>query len=259
MVGAAYDARVVESTSQPRRSVDLSDVTGPLWRRRWLILAIVVLSTAATYLVASQRADRYRATASVLLQQTTVQGLLGQPLITTPERVVADQALLIASRPVAERVIARLGLDETADGVLGDVTAAAIPGASLVRVTAERPSASGAAQVANTFVREHIALAREQLGADIDRAVTAARAQLRAVPASAAGAEQRRVLREEIARLLAARAVIPAQARQVDVAAAPAAAVDERPERDALFAAIISALLAITLAYALEWYRRGRA
>jgi uncharacterized protein involved in exopolysaccharide biosynthesis len=228
----------------------MSDVVGPLWRRRWMIAAIVVVSTVGTYLVSSQRADRYRAAASVLVQNTTVQGMLNQPLLTTPDRVVADQALLVESRPVAERVIARLGLEDSAGALLDDVTAAAVPNSNLVRVSAERSSAAGAAQVANAFVEEHVALTQSRLESEIDAAVSNVRRALRGLPA---GAVQRARLRDDLGRLLAAKSVLPAQARQVDVAT-PGARVDPHPARDALFAAVISTLLAIALAYALEWY-----
>ena len=113
----------MDSGSQTRRALDATDVLGPLWRRRWLIALIVVASTAATYLISSQRADRYRATASLLAQNTTVQALLNQSLLTTPDRVLADQALTVASRPVAQRVIAGLGLRESADALREDVVA----------------------------------------------------------------------------------------------------------------------------------------
>ena len=42
---------------QPSASADLRDFVGPVWRRRWLLLAIVVLSTVATY-TASDSSDR---------------------------------------------------------------------------------------------------------------------------------------------------------------------------------------------------------
>jgi capsular polysaccharide biosynthesis protein len=246
----------VSDASHTRADLGAGDLIGPLWRRRWLILAIVVVSTAGTFVVSSSRAESYRATARVLVQTSTVQGLLNQPPLTTPERAIADQALLVRSRPVAERVIARRGLDESADELLADVTSAPAPGSNVVSVTAERSSAAGAVDVADAFVAEFISLGLEQLKAEIDDSIAKARRELSGLRATPANKMERQILRDGVARLSAAEAVLPPQGRQVD--RATAVRVDNRPGRDALFAFVTSALFAITLAYALEWWsRRG--
>jgi capsular polysaccharide biosynthesis protein len=248
----------VNDAHKRRSDPDVREVVDPLRRRKWLILSIVVLATLVTYVVSSSRSDRYRATSTVLVQNSTVQGILNEPPLTTPERASSDQAHLIASRSVAERVAERLGLRETPESLLDDVTATPLLGSNVVAVTAERRSGSSAAQVANAFATEFIALGRDQLKAEIDAAIAQARARLRTLPATPANREQREILRDGVSRLAAAEALLPPQGRQVDPATSPRAPIDRRPGRDALFALIIASLLAVTLAYALEWLGRSQ-
>ena len=246
-----------DTQPDPPPDLDLRALVAPLWQRRWLIVAIVVAATAGTYLVASLRADRYRATATVLVENAAVRGILNEPLLTSPERATADQALLITSLPVAERVVRELGLDESAAGLLQDVSAKEVTGSNVVTVTAERASGASAAQVADAFVRAHIAERSERLKKEIAAEITRARNRLADVPATDANAQERQILRDGIARLSIAESVSGAQDSQVSNAVVPTQPVDKKPERDALFALVISALLAPALAYGLSLWRRG--
>jgi capsular exopolysaccharide synthesis family protein len=246
---------VNDISSSPRKS-DASRVVGPLWQRRWLILAIVVLATAGAYVASSLRQDRFRAAATVLVESSTVSGILGQQPSVTPERDTANQAQLIVSRAVADAVVARLRLHETPEQLLQDVSAAAQVGSNFVTVTAERDGAAQAAQVANAFVSQYLAQRAAQVNAEIDSAVADARRQAALLPATPAGAQQRRELQAAIGRLQAGRTGTASQARSVDPATVPGSPFSPRPLRDALFAFVISLLFAIALVYALERFDR---
>ena len=114
-------------------------------------------------------ADRYRATSTVLVQNSTVQGILGA--------APAHLARACHRRPgAADRHRARSpsgwsrgwGLNDTPDSLRATSRRRPSPGSNFVSVTADRASASSAADVANAFVREFISLGQEQLKAEID-------------------------------------------------------------------------------------------
>lgn len=248
---------VPDTELHSRAEPELQSLGAPLWQRKWLILLIVVASTAGTYVASSTRTQRFRASSAVLVQNSAVRGILNEPLLTSPERATADQAVLIASTPVAERVVRKLRLTDSPSGLLADVSAKEVTGSNVVTVTAERSSAAGAARLADAFVGEHISLRSELLRSEVRQEIGRARRRLVRLPATVANEQERQILRDGIARLSIAESVPSTQDRQVSAAVVPTGPVGTHPARDALFAFVISALLAAALSYALSYWRGG--
>jgi polysaccharide biosynthesis transport protein len=237
------------------KQADLRDLVSPIWRRRWLILAIVVVSTTATYVASSHQDKRYRAQTRVFVSASVIQAILNGPSGGT-DRDTQDQAQLMTSRPVAKAVIKRLRLAETPNALQSTVTATATTGSNFVLVSAERASGAQAADVANAFVKEYVVYRGERLQQDVDPAISQARAQLSKLPTGLASAQQRQDLRSRITQLESARDVAPSQARQTDPAVAPTQPFSPRPKRDALFGLIIALVLALALAFNLDRFDR---
>lgn len=121
-----------------------------IMRRRWRSVALcTVLGIAAALALAALQEPVYRAEAVVLLVPERV--TTGATLMDPDE--VATQARVIASAPVARRVIRELGLDEDAHELLRSVSVEVLEQTRTVGITAERASAEGAARVANAFAR----------------------------------------------------------------------------------------------------------
>lgn len=245
---------MTESTSTPKHS-DLRDITSPVWRRKWLVLTIVVLSTTATYVASSRQEKHYRSETRVLVSASAIQTIVNGPSGGT-DRDTHDQAELMLSRPVLQGVIKRLDLPESPAGLLGTVTATATQGSNFVVVEAERASGDQAAKVANAVVAEYIAYRGERLVRDVDPVINSARRQLANLPKGDSGALQRESLRSRISQLQAARDLAPSQARQTDLATASSQPFSPRPKRDAFFGLIISLVLALALAFNLERFDR---
>lgn len=87
------------SAEDDQDSIDLGELFGILWRRKWLIAAIVVLGTAVATIAGLQVEKRYTATAAVMLEpktddqvvnlQQVVAGLTGDlPALATQVRLL---------------------------------------------------------------------------------------------------------------------------------------------------------------------------
>lgn len=248
---------MTEHTSASTTSSDLRDIVGPVWRRKWLVLAIVVLGTVATYLASAQREKSYRAVTQVFVSDSQVQTLLNSAsALAGTDRDTQDQAQILLSRPVAQGVIDRLALKETPGALLRTVQATPSARSNFVTVAAERPSPQNAAAVANAFAKEYIDFRGQQLARDLDSAIRGVTTQLDRLPKAQSAKQQRDDLRSTLGTLQAARAVAPSQARQTDSATAPNHAFTPRPKRDAAFGLVISIALALALAFTLERFDR---
>lgn len=239
-------------TPQPS---DVQDLIAPLWRRKWLILGIVVTSTVATFVLAARQPERFRATTQFIVASSSVQAIIAGAGGRSDDRTTLDQAKLLESEPVADRVLRRLGLAESRLALLKTVDAEPVLGSSFVKVTAERGSADQAAAVANTFVREYFAYRKAELTGDADEAMSRIRRELRDVANGANATNARVPLQNQLRQLEGARSAAGKETRQTN-SAPPGTRIAPTPGRDALFAFAISLGLALALAFGLERFDR---
>lgn len=124
-----------------------------VWRRKWMVVAIVVIATVATYFVGRSLPEVYSAEASLVV---TIPGRSASDFEATESAQVLARtyAELIQSENVAGRVADRLPGTQTAEGVLRDTAFEPIQDTRLLVVTAEAGSAIGAANLANTYAFE---------------------------------------------------------------------------------------------------------
>ena len=240
-------------------------------RRRWRIPAVlailgVVLGLGLSFL----QAPVYRASASLLLEPGRVSP---SPVVMDPGEV-ATQARVVASAPVAERVIRTLGLAERPDQLLQTVTVEVLEDTRMVEITAERSDPQQAADVANAFADAYVdhqeaaaraaAVARRRaLAAQlavVDTRLQRARELLRS---PAGGGQPRAVLRDRRESLLAVEADIRSQlaASTTDAVTAtvggqvllraerPASPSAPRPVASAAYGGLVGLVLGVLLAY----------
>src|SRR3954453_2651277 len=96
---------------QDSGSLDLRDYLLPLWTSRWLILAIVALATAATFVYYSSKPDRYTAESKLFLEISDLDQALGGSGADTsdPDRTGANAAEIASSPLVARAAEDKIG------------------------------------------------------------------------------------------------------------------------------------------------------
>jgi capsular polysaccharide biosynthesis protein len=155
---------------------DLRAVVDVARRGWWVIVLLAILFASLASTLASRGTAQYEATAHVL-----VGPLSGQP---ADIRAAGQRAPTYAALATSERVVAaaaaRVGEREPATRLAGSVTAEADASSRLVTITADRPSARGAANLVNAIAA--------QLGPAIFRDPRAAAAEFHLVdPATPPG------------------------------------------------------------------------
>ena len=121
-----------------------------LVRRWWWLLALgLLLGASGSYTISQILTPIYRASATVLVNQTQTPGTIAYNDILTSERLTKTYRELITQRPVLEAVAQRLNApyDATALALMLDVDV--IRDTQLIRVSAESADPALAGEVAN--------------------------------------------------------------------------------------------------------------
>jgi len=247
-------------------SIQLRDQVGVL-RRRWRTVAVtVLLAVAAGLLLPLLQTPIYVAETRVLLAPV----IEGETL--TSEQVATEATSVTLS---ADAAIDELGLDETRDELLEDVTVTPdSDGAAVLTISVSREDPDEAAQIANSMAaaytsadgdetRDQVELLDKRI-ARLDQEIGVLATQASQAPTETrriAVLSQRRRLRAERTLLVDARAAALAgpdiqseQAEVVTPAVAPSSPSSPQPIRTAALAGLIGLLLGVGLAYLREYF-----
>lgn len=244
------------STPDPTRDqVDAREYFRPLLRRKWLILATVIVVTAAAYVYTANKPERYRATAQLFIKQSEIDAALGAGGITIgvdEERVTANQAQLLKTPEVARQVAQQIDYQGDPLALLVAVDATPQEGKDFIDIAAVGGTGEEAADIANGFAQAFTDLRTNQARARIQRALRAAQQELDDTPITDATAEVRATLQSRLRQLNAATS-LPTGASELVSPAGPASdPFEPRPIRTAVFGFFVALALAIAAAFGLE-------
>jgi Mrp family chromosome partitioning ATPase/capsular polysaccharide biosynthesis protein len=226
--------------------VDLRELLRPIRSRWWLIVAVVVVATAGTYLYYSLQPDRYTASTDILIRPSEADpGFSSGDAGRTSKNILR----LLKSSPVVESVKNDLG-------VSGHVSATASTDSDFVTITVTANSAQNAARLANAYAEALVTGRSNRLRNDAAQELRIARQDLAALPPGPQSADSRSTLRSRIADLEAAVNLPRAGAERIGTARPPSAPSSPRPVRNAAFGFILSLMLGIAAAYLLDRFDR---
>ncbi len=155
---------------------------------RWLpVVALTAVGAAAAAGYAYTAADRYRATAQLIVSPVSASDptYLGLGLLrdTGGKRTAAaSAAVLLRSAQVADAVRTELGLTRSRDSLLSALHAHAVGSSDIVDVTVEDTSAVRAAQLANAFANAVVSQRTASFQSQLTTAIRRAEQQLLALP-----------------------------------------------------------------------------
>lgn len=239
-------------------SADLRDYFRPVWQRKWLILAVVVIVTAGTYVFYDQKPRIYQSSTKIYVEASQVDQILFNSNVATfrDDRNTQNQATLLKTRETARVVAQKIGWKGAPEALLGLVTASADTGTDFLTITARGDTPQEAADIANGFANAFIEV---RSAAARDRARTAsqlAQGQLDALPKTSDFEEQRQELQTKIQQYKVVQDVPSGSAEVLDSAEPNGAAIAPKPSRNATFALVLSLLASVAAAFGLERFDR---
>jgi capsular polysaccharide biosynthesis protein len=177
---------IVEEEEGASPAAALNSFLRVVLRHRTVFVAVVLfcLFGAGAWLV--HRTPDYRATADILVSPipATDESFVGLPLIQAsqldPQRAAETAAPLLDSVAAARQAATKL--EESGPGAVSSaVTVEAVPGSSLVEVTAEWPTTDGAAAVANAYAEAALQTRGRLLEPKVRDAIVNTEAQLESI------------------------------------------------------------------------------
>lgn len=231
---------------------DLRMYIAPLWQRKWLILAIVALTTVATYVYFDSKPRVYEANATLFVGASTVDQFLYGFSSDRTDRNVDNQVRIINSQPTMDEAARILGVGE----IDGSVEAVGATGTDFIEITATSDSPDGAADLANAVGRAYINVKSSDNREAAEKARRLAEEQLQALPDGPSYDEQRGELRADVQRYRSIESLPAGDASVIDEATPNATPIEPKPRDNAVFAFALSLLAALGLAFALERFDR---
>jgi capsular exopolysaccharide synthesis family protein len=255
-------------------AIDLRRAWAVIWLRLPLIIALVVIAAASTYLLSSMQTNLYQATAKIRVVDPNAQAVFnGAQIVVDPKRNVDTQLQLLRSPDLRTAVEDQLGGDATK---ISSISAAAVGSTDLISVTVSSPSPEVAQAGANAMADIYVKQRKDQetssftaradelrsKALDLDAQIATIDNQLGDKATSPTQAD---VLRSQRAALVAQQADLRTRATQFDVEAAtrsgaaevsqkaslPTSPYSPTPKRDAALAGVLALLVGIGLAFLL--------
>jgi polysaccharide biosynthesis transport protein len=231
---------------------DLRDYLAPVWRYKWIVLALALTVAVATYLHYDGKPRTYTSSTDIYLGTSGVEELVTGTDQTGSERELANQARVLRSRPVAARVAQKMGFKGDPEALLGSLDVVADPEADFVTLVAYWSTPQGAARLANAFAQAFLDQRLATRRDDAERALQGARramAELERSPASET--DERSELAARISQLQVLRSLPTGAAEQLD-RARPGAPTGPQPRRNAIFAFVLTLAFGVLAAYGID-------
>jgi len=122
----------------------------------WLLLLGIALGGGASYAVSKTMTPVYRATTTLLVNQTQTPGVIAYNDVLASERLTQTYRELVTKRPVLETVLARVGKPKDIETLRGMLSVGVIRDTQLLRLSAESEDATLAAALANATAQAFI-------------------------------------------------------------------------------------------------------
>jgi len=221
-------------------------------RRKWLLLAIVVVLPVGVYYVSSKLPKTYEARATVKVLPTGASVLSG----VSARSEIGEARTLIKTTVVARRAAALLHRPPSAAAALAShvTVTPANPeesGGNFFAITATSSNANEAADIANAFARALKQFRTARAVAEINHTIRTLEGQSTESETETSGAFDKELQQQ---RLLRASQSITTQI--VEKASPPAAPISPKPKRNAVMALIVALLVAAGLAPLLDRFDR---
>ncbi len=257
------------TTTDTSEGATLRDYLAVVWRRKWLVLLVIVIATGVAYGLSAMQTKMYSA-ASQLIYGNTVDvanPLAGNTYVDPTQRSVELESVgaVIAGPELKKRadalIVADLGAGALKPGyaVSSEVVASSDQAAggtaysSVVAIKGESSDAELAAVTANSYAAAFIQMRKEQQRAQIGRAIDAVRSSLSGMTTRTQKASSDYILlQQRLHDLQILSATADGGFRVIVPASVPDAPYAPKPLRSAAIGLALGLFVGLGLAYLLE-------
>jgi Mrp family chromosome partitioning ATPase/capsular polysaccharide biosynthesis protein len=253
-------------------TTNAASIFAPLWKRKWLILAVAILVGGGTYYYYTRKPLAYTAKTQLYLgsaseQQTALGNVQGKT--TLSGRALTDQVELINSSEIGLAVRKHLREEHRLAAARGKAKATGSATSDFITITTEARTPKAAVNLADAYAQAYIRRQRANYLRSVKTAITNARDQLRRIEPgpSGKGKGSKQVTNSSSATIQAANLASKISqlestlsgfsgVQQVSPARASPLPVTPSPKRNAIFGFVLGLILASVAAYVLTRFDR---
>jgi Mrp family chromosome partitioning ATPase/capsular polysaccharide biosynthesis protein len=249
-----------------QEGLTLRDYLSVLWRRKWIILLVVVVATASAFYFSYRQAKVYEANADLIYEKPLdiSNPLTGQAYTDPNERNLELQSVgsVLASPDMQSRAngllkekgVAVSGFAVSAAPVQNTAAGSASTLANVVRITATSHVAELAKAAANAYASAYIDWRKERVQAQISSGIDALKKKLAGYEGPATVSTEYLVMAQRLQDLQLLAATATGNFRVLVPATAPETPVSPKPLRSAILGFGVGLFAAIGLAFLLEQF-----
>ncbi len=145
-----------EKTMNQTNELDLIWIINVLWRRKWLIISLVLLALVVSIVVLNNLPPVYKATTTILIEQSKSGTLSEYSMLMAAERLALTYSQIITSRPILEQVIFDLNLKTTVEKLEDKITVQPVSDTQLIKITVTNSSPYQVFMIANSIAETFI-------------------------------------------------------------------------------------------------------
>jgi tyrosine-protein kinase len=233
---------MIARMSGPRQDgIDIRHYLRQAWRRKWILLAVVVLIPAGTYLLTERQPKVYQASTLLKVAPQSID-VSNQIAFTSPG--ATETATLIKTTPVARLAARELGEDPNSAGALLGKISTVVEGegteAGFLRITARDNDPKRAARIANAFAASIAQTRTTDAIGKIDE-------QIATLSKQGGNSATQYTIDQQLQSLRASRANLSGTTQVIEPARPPGAPISPHPDRNARIAFVLSLLIAAGL------------
>ena len=234
---------------QTQPTFDLRHYLQVLWRRKFLIIAVLIVVPGIVLALSLSQAPSYKATARVMVEAqqpalSVVAPQSGGGSVDT--RDLATLADFVANREVATAVQRELGWAASTGDLQAAITTVPNADANIIDVTAKQPTPEKAAALANAFAVQFVAWRHKAQEAAVEAAIAVTDKQL---ATATPGTADYQALLSQRNQLETVKALSSGGVTVGEKAVPPSSPASPKPIRNTMLAAGAALLLGIALAF----------
>ena len=218
-----------------------------LRRRKWVILASLIIVAAIVFVYDHSQTKEYKASATLLFENKS------EPGVSEASREAATNEALAALPAVAVKASKELGGEANVGEVLGSVSVESTnEQANLTAIVVTNPSPTRAAEIANAYAKAYIAFRRSSDKDTVKRSIAVIEKKLEELSPEESEGPKGSALRERLGELEVEEALATGDVSLVQEAAAPSSPSTPRTKRDVILGAVVGLILGLALAAIFE-------
>ncbi len=135
---------------------DIVWIFNVLWRHKWLIIGLILLSLIVSLVVVNSLPPIYKASATIMIERPESGSISELNTLMAGERLALTYSQIITSQPILERVADKLDLSIPIDELKKMITVQPIADTQLVNITVENSSPYRVFMIANAIAETFI-------------------------------------------------------------------------------------------------------